>query len=218
MVAGVEFRKLAPKGQAAAHQFGRLVQSPFAKCLDFAQLAQGSQGIGSVPVELAKVPQNGRCPSQKLIKGVGMGPRNPAVGAKKSQQLFGGAGRGDSGQVSHYLFDGPNAGTKNRLTLTPMAPQAAFCPPCGEHNANSVQRNSAGGRCLGDALQEGNHRDLSVEAMLPNIRCNGSRKVFKSFAARKNGLAHRAAAAGHLQVFNADHPRVLKPGRMGVEP
>ena len=85
MVAGVEFRKLAPKGQAAAHQFGRLVQAPFAKGLDFAQLAQGSQGIGSVPVELAKVPQNGRSPAQKLIKGVGMGPRNLAVGAKKSQ-------------------------------------------------------------------------------------------------------------------------------------
>ena len=195
-----------------------MVQAPFAKGLDFAQLAQGSQGIGSVPVELAKVPQNGRSPAQKLIKGVGMGPRNLAVGAKKSQQLFGGACRSDSGQVSHYLFDGPNARAKNRRSLTPMTPQAAFRPARREHNANSVQGNPAGGRCLGYALQKGNHRDLSVEAMLSNIRCNGSRKVFESFAACKYGLAHRAAAAVHLQVFYADHPRVLKPGRMGVEP
>ena len=171
-----------------------------------------------MPVELAKVPQNGRSPAQKFIKGVGMGPRNLAVGGKKSKQLFGGACRSDSGQVSHYLFDGPNARAKYRLTLTPMTPQAAFRPARREHNANSVQGNPAGGRCLGYALQKGNHRDLSVEAMLSNIRCNGSRKVFESFAARKYGLAHRAAAAVHLRVFNADHPRVLKPGRMGVEP
>ena len=147
-----------------------------------------------------------------------MGPRNLAVGAKKSQQLFGGACRSDSGQVSHYLFDGPNARAKYRRSLTPMTPQAAFRPARREHNANSVQGNPAGGRCLGYALQKGNHRDLSVEAMLSNIRCNGSRKVFKSFAARKYGLAHGAAAAVHLQVFNADYPRVLNPGRIGVEP
>ena len=67
VVGGVELGKLAPQAQTALHQFGGLVEAPFAEGFDFAQLAQGGVGIGSVAVELAKVPQNGWSPTQKLI-------------------------------------------------------------------------------------------------------------------------------------------------------
>ena len=67
MVGGVELGKLAPQAQTALHQLGGLVEAPFAEGFDFAQLAQGGVGIGSVAVELAKVPQNGWSPTQKLI-------------------------------------------------------------------------------------------------------------------------------------------------------
>ena len=175
VVGGVELGKLAPQAQTALHELGGLLKAPLAEGLDFAQLAQGGVRVGSVAVELAKVAQNGRSPAQKLVQGIGMRPGHLTVGAKEGEQLLGGAGGGNSSQISHDLLDGPYARTQNRLILSPVAPKAPLGPTGGKHDSDPVQRNAARGRSLGDALQKGAHKSLAVEIVISNIRCDGGR-------------------------------------------